>query len=69
MIKAFEKALGKDAPYQIIDRRPDNIATCYADPPYAEKRIDWKAELELDEICKGTQPRTIGISLKSNFSI
>ena len=54
MIKAFEKVSGKDIPFQIVDRRPGDIATCYADPTYAEKRLDWKAECELDEMCEDT---------------
>jgi UDP-glucose 4-epimerase len=39
MVKAFKKkALGKEVPYQIVDRRADDIATCYADPVYAAGR-------------------------------
>ena len=54
MIKAFEKASGKNIPYQIVDRRPGDIATCYADPAYAAEKLDWKAEYELDEMCEDT---------------
>lgn len=54
MIKAFEKASGKDIPYQIVDRRLGDIATCYADPSHAVKKLAWKAEYELDEMCKDT---------------
>ena len=50
MVKAFEEASGKDAPYQIVGRRPDDIATCYANPAYAAERLGWKAECELDEM-------------------
>jgi UDP-glucose 4-epimerase len=52
MVKAFEKASGKDVPYQIVGRRPGDIATCYADPAYAKEKLDWKAEYELDEMCE-----------------
>jgi len=52
MVKAFEKASSKDIPYQIVDRRPGDIATCYADSTYAAKKLGWKAELELDEMCE-----------------
>ena len=52
MVKAFEKASGTDVPYQIVDRRPGDIATCYADPAYAAKKLDWKAECALDEMCE-----------------
>ena len=54
MVEAFEKASGRDVPYQIVNRRPGDIATCYADPTYAEKRLGWKAECELDEMCEDT---------------
>jgi len=54
MIKAFEKVSGKAIPYQIVDRRPGDIANCYADPAYAAEKIDWKAECELDEMCEDT---------------
>jgi UDP-glucose 4-epimerase len=54
MVKAFEKASGKNIPYQIVDRRPGDIATCYADPTYAAQKLGWKAEYELDEMCEDT---------------
>ena len=54
MIKAFERASDKNIAYQIVDRRPGDIATCYADPAYAVEKLDWKAEYELDEMCEDT---------------
>jgi UDP-glucose 4-epimerase len=54
MVKAFEKASGKEVKYQIVDRRPGDIATSYADSSYAAEILDWKAECELDEMCKDT---------------
>jgi UDP-glucose 4-epimerase len=54
MVKAFERVSGRDVPYQIVDRRPGDIATCYADPAYAAEKLDWKAEYELDEMCEDT---------------
>ena len=54
MVKAFEKASGKNVPYEIVDRRLGDIATCYADPAYAAARLGWKAECELDEMCEDT---------------
>jgi UDP-glucose 4-epimerase len=54
MVKAFEKASGKEVPYQIVDRRPGDIATCYADPAYALEKLGWSAEHELDEMCEDT---------------
>ena len=52
VVKSFEKASGKDVPYKIVNRRPGDIATCYADPSYAAKILDWKAKYELDEMCE-----------------
>jgi UDP-glucose 4-epimerase len=54
MVKAFENASGKTVPYQIVDRRPGDIATCYADPVYAAEKLGWKAEYGLDEMCEDT---------------
>jgi UDP-glucose 4-epimerase len=52
MIKAFEKASGKEVKYRIVDRRIGDIATCYADPSYAAEILNWQAECELDEMCE-----------------
>ncbi len=54
MVKAFERASGKSVPYQIVDRRLGDIATCYADPAYAVEALDWKAKHGLDEMCEDT---------------
>lgn len=50
MITAFEKASGKDIPYQITPRRAGDIACCYAEPAFAESELNWKAEKTLDEM-------------------
>ncbi len=52
MVKAFEKASGKPVHYEIVPRRPGDIAECYADPTYAEQRLGWKAERGIDEMCR-----------------
>jgi len=52
MVKAMTKACGHEIPYKIGDRRPGDIATCYADPTLAEKEMKWKAERTLDEMCR-----------------
>ena len=52
MVKAFERASGKNIPYQIVNKRPGDIAICYADPAYAKEKLDWKAEYELDVMCE-----------------
>ena len=51
VVKAYEKACGKQIPYEICARRPGDIATCYADPARAEALLGWKAEYDLDKMC------------------
>lgn len=48
---AFEKASGKTVAYKIVDRRPGDIAECYADTSKAEKLLGWKAEYGIEEMC------------------
>ncbi len=52
MVKAFGKACGKEIPYQIKERRPGDIASCYADPSKAKEELGWTAERGLDEMCE-----------------
>lgn len=52
MVKAFEKASGKPVPYEIVDRRPGDVAACYADPAKAYELLGWKAERGLEEMCE-----------------
>ena len=50
-VKAFEKASGKPIPYQIVDRRPGDVAQCYADPSLAAKMLGWRAQRDLQQMC------------------
>ncbi len=52
LITAFGKAAGKDIPYQIVDRRPGDIASCYASSAKAEKELGWKAEKTIEQACE-----------------
>ena len=52
IIEAFKKATGRDVPYVITDRRPGDIDACYADPSLALKELGWKAEYDLEKMCK-----------------
>ena len=54
MVAAFEKASGRAVPYKIVARRPGDIATCYADPAYAQQSLGWRAERGLDEMMEDT---------------
>lgn len=52
VVKAFEKASGKEIPYVIGPRRDGDIATCYSDPSKALKELGWKAERGIEEMCE-----------------
>ena len=52
MVKSFEKVNGVKVPYKIVDRRPGDIATCYADPTKAHKILGWEAELGLEDMMR-----------------
>ena len=51
MLKAFERACGKTLPYQVIARRPGDVAACYADPTLARDVLGWSANLGLEQMC------------------
>lgn len=48
---SFKKASGKDIPYEITDRRPGDIAACYASPEKANQDLGWKTEKTIDDAC------------------
>ena len=52
IIKAFSQACGKEIPYVIDPRRPGDIATCYSDPSKAYEVLGWKAEKNLEDMCR-----------------
>ena len=52
MVKAFEEASGRTVPYRITDRRPGDIAACYADPDYAREVLGWEAKRGIEEMCR-----------------
>jgi len=52
MVKAFERASGKNVAYTIVERRTGDIATCFADPAYAKEILSWEAEKGIDEMCE-----------------
>ena len=51
MVKAFEDANGVKVPYRITDRRPGDIAECYADSTKAKELMGWTAEKTLVDMC------------------
>ena len=52
MIDSFGKACGKDLPYQIDPRRPGDIAECYACVDKANAELDWKADRNIEDMCR-----------------
>lgn len=54
MVKAFEKVNNVKIPYKIVERRPGDIAKCYADPQKAKQVLGWSATHTLEDMCKDT---------------
>ena len=52
MVNAFRSVNNVEVPYVITDRRPGDIATCYADPAKSAKLLGWKAEHTLEDMCR-----------------
>ena len=52
MVKAFEKASGKEVTYKIVPRRAGDIAKCFADPSYAKKVLGWEAKKSIEQMCE-----------------
>ncbi len=51
MVRAFEAACGRPIAYQIVDRRPGDVAKCYADPAKARDELGWTAERDVAQMC------------------
>lgn len=54
MVQAFSDASGKDVPYAVVERRPGDIAACYADPSLAGRELGWQASFGIREMCEDT---------------
>ena len=51
VLHAFEKACGKTLAYEIVARRPGDVAACYADPEKAARELGWHAEFGIERMC------------------
>lgn len=51
MVRAFAAASGREVRYQIAERRPGDVASCYADPAHAKKVLGWEAKRGIDAMC------------------
>lgn len=52
VVKTFEKVTNIKIPYEIVARRPGDVASCYAAPEKAEKQLGWIAEYTLEDMCR-----------------
>ena len=52
LVHAFIKESGRDVPYKIVDRRPGDIASSYADPSLANNLLNWHAEKNVNDMCR-----------------
>ncbi|NWY00941.1 GALE epimerase, partial [Nothoprocta ornata] len=54
MVRAMEKASGREIKYKITRRREGDVASCYANPALAARELGWKAAFGLDKMCKSS---------------
>lgn len=52
LVKVFERVTGQTIPFKAVERRPGDIAECYADPSKAYRELKWKTEKTLEDMCK-----------------
>ena len=54
MVNTFSEVTGQAVPYRLVDRRPGDVAACYADPSLAQEKLHWKAEHDLRQMMADT---------------
>lgn len=52
IVAAFERVCGHKIPYQFEERRAGDIAMCYCDPGKAERELGWRAQYNIDDMCR-----------------
>jgi len=52
IVENFSRINGVKVNYKITDRRPGDIAACYADPSYAKEKLNWSAEKGIEDMCR-----------------
>jgi len=52
IVRAFEAASGRPVPYEIVARRPGDVAECYANPAAAAQLLGWRAEYGIERMCE-----------------
>jgi UDP-glucose 4-epimerase len=48
----FANVTGVPVPYKYVDRRPGDVAACYANTTLAEQELGWKAKLGVEKMCE-----------------
>ena len=51
LVAAYARSSGRAVPYEIVARRPGDVAACYADPALAQQQLGWQAKHGLDRMC------------------
>ncbi|WDD93202.1 UDP-glucose 4-epimerase GalE [Burkholderia sp. FERM BP-3421] len=51
VVRAFEQASGRPVPYELVARRPGDVAECYANPAAAAELLGWRAEFGIERMC------------------
>ena len=54
LLHAFEKAVGRELPYEIVARRPGDVASSYADPSKANRELGWSTKKTVEDMCADT---------------
>ncbi|MDR7252107.1 UDP-glucose 4-epimerase [Nocardioides sp. BE266] len=54
LLKAFERAVGREIPYEVVARRPGDVAVSYADPSKANAELGWSTQKSVDDMCADT---------------
>jgi UDP-glucose 4-epimerase len=54
LLHAFERAVGRELPYEVVARRPGDVATSYADPSKANRELGWSTRRSVDEMAADT---------------
>lgn len=52
LVNTFEKTTGQKVKYKIVERRPGDIAECFADCSKAEKYLNWKTKYNIEDMCR-----------------
>jgi UDP-glucose 4-epimerase len=54
LVRAFERASGRDIPFEVVQRRPGDVAVSYADPTLAHEELGWRTTRTVDDMCADT---------------